>query len=161
MPITNELDEIGQIYKGYFQIYDGTTPYQYDGIVELAERINATYGVLYSTRGKKRVIPTGNDSIFTITVNDTASLYDNANPPTDAKSMSYFIDKILSNVELPEIEFEGYNQTESSSDPYIRDRFKGTVVGTEKVRNNSTGVYERMLVIEITESIKPAIRASA
>ena len=150
---TNQWDNVARIYKGYFQIYVGSTPYKYDQPVEMAETVNAIFSTHYSTSGKKKLASTGFDAQYAITVDSTADLYDTASTPTDVKSISYFISKIIDN-ELPAIEFEGVEVTDASSNKYIKSRFKGYVVGYIHQRNTTTGTYEDALVIEITERIK-------
>ena len=154
----NESSEVSKIYKGKFRIYDGNTPYDYDSIISLEEKINANYAIHYSTGGKKKVISTGNNSQYTITVNNTASLYDTENPPKKAYTISHFVSKILDNQDLPKIVFEGIETTDGTAKPTITSKFTGVIVGTELSRNPSTGVYERTLLIEI-ESLEKLQRS--
>ena len=145
----NEASEISKIFKGKFRIYDGSTPYDYDQIVSLVETINANYAVHYSTQGAKRVIGTGNNSQYTLTVDNTTSLYDSTETPGEDHSISYFVSKILENKNLPIIVFEGIEITEAAKKPTITSKFTGVVVGTELSRNPTTGTYERTIIIEI------------
>ena len=150
---TNLWTSVSRIYKGYFQIYDGTTAYKYDQPIEMKETIGSNYVTHYSTSGKKKLASIGHNSQYTITVHNTADLYDTSVTPTVTRSISYFIDKIIDNA-IPDIEFEGVEETEATTNKFIRNRFKGGVVGVDRSRDNSTGTYTTTMVIEITEKVK-------
>ena len=156
---TNKWENVARIFKGYFQIYVSSTAYAYQHLVEMREETNANYAVHYSTSGQKKLASVGHDSKYTIRLDDTAELYDTAATPTDTKSISYFVDKILDN-SIPEIEFEGVEESDAAANKFIRSRFKGGVVGTNKTRNTTTGTYERELIIKITEKVRVQRMAS-
>ena len=150
----NDFDNnVSRLYKGYFQIYDSSNTYKYMQLTDLVEKIDANVVKHYGTTGIKKLVSIGYDAEYTITIKNTADLYDTDATPTDAKSISYFIDKIMDN-EIPEIEFEGVEVTNAATNKYIRDRFKGGITGTELVRDSGTGVYLRKLTIEITDKVK-------
>ena len=149
----NKWENVSRIYKGFFQIYIGNTPYKFLQPVSMEESVKATYAAHYSTDGKKKLASTGYDSTYTITVDNTAELYDTAATPADKKTISYFIDRIFDN-EIPIVDFEGVEESDAATNKFIRNRFKGGIVDVSRNRNESTGTYEATLVIDITEKTK-------
>ena len=146
----NHWTGVARIYKGYFQIYDGNTPYVYQQPIEMHEEVNVNASPHYDTNGKKKLAAAGFDSKYTVRVVETADLYDDSTNPTDTKTVSYFIDKMFENV-LPDVEFEGVSKSDASSNNVLRRRFKGSIIGTSLERNASTGVLEREIMMEMTE----------
>jgi len=139
----NQEADLGQIYKGFLNIYDGATPFRFKHLVELIFIVQADSEKFYSDTGVKVKKNAGDSSTFEARVKDTADLYDTVDPnPTDIKTLSYFADQIMNKRNMPIADFEGVNEYESASNKFVHHRFIGFVEGIERARREGAGVHE-------------------
>lgn len=137
----NENADRGTLFKGYFQIFDGATPYRFKQLVDVTVVVTADSEKHYSDDGVKYKDSIGNSSSFSFTTTKTADLFDTAATPTDVKTISYFIDQIHQNT-IPEARFQGINVTEALTNDTVTLDFQAFVEDIEEFRNPSTGVYK-------------------
>ena len=144
----NQNADRATLFKGFFQIFDGATPFRFKQLVDVAVVTSADSEKHYRDDGLKFKDSIGNSSSFSFTIDKTADLFDTATPPTDTKTISFFIDQIHNNI-IPEARFQGINVTEASVNPTVTYDFVGFVEDIEDVRTPTTGVYKVQISGEI------------
>ena len=122
----NQEEDLVDVYKGVFGIYDGTELFNFDHPLSIEILDQADTEKFYSASGKKRKRSIGNSSTFKIIVKKTSDLYDDADPAVEVKTISYFRKKI-SELDLPTGIFEGLDESDSSSNEFIRYVFTATI----------------------------------
>ena len=148
----NEQINIALTYKGFFQVYDGATPFRFKKLQEVTIIVSADSEKHYSDDGIKNLDSIGDSSTFTFRTKKTADLFDTADPPTDTKTISYFMDQIMNERVLPISRFEGVQQTEAPSNAFVHVDFTGFVTDIEDTRNATTGAPEVVITGEIRVS---------
>jgi len=151
MPDWNEQEDIGLTYKGFFQIYDGATPFRFKKLQEVTIQTSADSEKHYSDDGFKNMDSVGDSSTFQFRTKKTADLFDTVNPPTDTKTISYFMDQIINQRVLPLIRFEGIQETEAATNAFVHVDFTAFVTDIEDTRNAATGAPEIVVSGEIKE----------
>jgi len=137
----NQNADRATLFKGYFQIYDGATPYRFKQLVDVVVVSSVRSEEHYSDDGTKYKDGNGKSSSFSFTIDKTADLYDAVSPATDTKTISYFIEQHNNNI-VPEARFEGINVTEAGSNPTVTYDFQAFVEDIEDLRTPSNGVYK-------------------
>lgn len=156
----NKDADIGLTFKGFFQIYDGATPFRFRELIEAIVIVAADSEKHYDDKGNKRKKSIGDSSTFQIRVKKTADLYDTTSPATDIKTVSFFQEQIINDRVIPIGEFEGVQETEASVNPFTRTRFKAFIENIEDTRNPATGAPEVVISGEIQSIIKSQRSAS-
>lgn len=154
MPDINLDVNIGLTFKGFFQIYDGATPFRFRELIEVIIAVAADTEKHYSDDGIKRKKSVGDSSTFQFRVKKTADLYDTTSPAVDIKTVSFFQEQIINDRVIPIGEFEGVQETEAPSNAFIRTRFKSFVENIEDTRNPATGAPEVVISGEIQTIVK-------
>lgn len=167
--INAQADQI-LVFKGYFQIYVGATPYKFNEIQELEISIRADAEKHYSSGGVKKKVPAGDSSSWRLVIKNTTDLYDTTDPPIDTKTLSYIISQIMGTSvsggptpavrALPLMKFEGVNQSESSVNAFVHHLFNGYIEEVTKQRNREAGTEEIVLSGEIQSHISNQRTAS-
>lgn len=148
----NQDADVGLTFKGYFQIYDGATPYRYKELQDMSVHTASDSEKYYSDDGKKRKKSLGDSSNFQIRIKKSADLYATGNPPYsggDLKTISYFMNSIINDRVVPEAVFEGVQQTEAASNKFIVVKITCFIETIEDTRNPGTGVPEVVISGEI------------
>ena len=145
----NEAADIGLKYKGYFQIFDGATPFRFKELQEVTITTIADTEKHYSDDGSKTLSSLGDSSTFEMTTKLTADLFDVVSPATDTKTISYFQEQIINKRLIPLATFEGVQETEASSNSFIVINFDAFVTNIEITRLPSTGVPAVVITGEI------------
>ena len=164
---TNLWGTIAHIRRGYFALVDGSTVYRYDQPVSIEFSARARPVVHYSTFGDKTALNTGNDNSVSVTVKETADLYDTTNSIDAAqngvstRSISYFIRKIDENIDLPEIICEYVTKSAGSPAKNLITRFSGHVTGVGRGRSEGLGVNTIALSVLVTRVEKAVAEDAA
>jgi len=148
----NQDTDVGLTFKGYFQIYDGATPYRYKELIDAVVSVTGDSEKYYNDEGAKRKKSLGDSSNFEIRIKKTADLVAAGDPPYsggDLKRLSHFQDQIMNERVIPTATFEGVQKTEASSDEYMVANFTAYVENIEDTRNASTGAPEVVISGEI------------
>jgi len=141
--------DIALTYKGFFQIYDGATPFRFKKLQEVTIQISADSEKHYSDDGFKNMDSVGDSSTFQFRTKKTADLFDTADPPVDVKTISFFMDQIINQRVLPLGRFEGVQETEAPSNAFVHIDFTAFVTDIEDTRNAATGAPEIVVSGEI------------
>jgi hypothetical protein len=148
----NQDADIGLTFKGYFQIYDGATPFRYKELLDCQIITNSDSEKYYNDAGLKRKKSLGDSSSFQIRIKKSADLYASSAPPysgVNLKTISYFMTAIINDRLVPEAVFEGVQQTESATNKYVVVKFTGFVEHIDDSRNPGSGVPEVVISGEI------------
>ncbi|MEM3136732.1 MAG: hypothetical protein QXW37_08455 [Candidatus Nitrosotenuis sp.] len=145
----NQDADVGLTWKGFFQIYDGATPYRFKELVDVTVRTAADTEKTYSDDGKKRKRSIGDSSTYQFRIKKSADLWSTAFPSTDAKTIGYFQNQIINNRVIPKAQFEGVQETEAASNKFVRVKFTATVEDIEDSRSPTTGAPEVVISGEI------------
>ena len=137
----NQNQDRATLFKGYFEIFDGATPYRFKQLVDITKVVSAQSETHYSDDGEQFKDYTGHSSSFSFTIDKTADLFDTANPPTNIRTISYFQDQIMTKHIIPEARFRGVNVTESTSENTVTDDFDAFIEDIEDIRSPNLGVY--------------------
>lgn len=149
----NEAD-IGETSKGYFEIYDGATPYRFKLLQTVTVITAADFEKLYTDNFIKVLKSTGDSSTFEFTTKKTSDMFDTTSPATSIRTISYFKEKIVNDRVIPLGHFEGVQETESSSNKFIHEEFNAYVTNIEDSRDPTTGAP----VITVSGEIRDIIR---
>jgi len=136
----NQNADVGLKFNGFFQIFDGATPFRFKELQEVTIIVAADTEKHYSDDGTKSMTSLGDSSTFSMTTKKTADLWDTASPSTDTKTVSFFQEQIINNRVIPLATFEGVQETEASSNKFIRVEFTAFVLNIEDTRLPNTGV---------------------
>lgn len=152
MVVWNQEDDIGLTFKGYFTINDGTSDYEYRLLQEAVITTASDNEKFYSATGTKLKKATGDSSNYRIRVKKTADLWATGSGPytgTASKTISAFQTAIINDRTVPELTFEGVQETEAASNEFVHVRFVGFVENIEDTRNPNTGAPEVVISGEI------------
>jgi hypothetical protein len=108
MAVINEQELRTSTFKGFVQFQDpaGSTYYRMKERQNFGITLNFSYSEHYSDSGQKAFDPSGYNHSFNMTLKVTSDMIDDANPPTDKKTISYWIYKAVQNDPL-DITFVG------------------------------------------------------
>ena len=152
MAVWNQEADIALLFKGFFQINDGTTDYEYRLLQEASIITQSDNEKFYSATGTKVKKAIGDSSTFEIRTKKSADLWATGSPPysgANSKTISAFQEDIINNRVVPELTFEGVQETEASSNEFIHVRFVAFVENIEDTRNPATGAPEVVISGEI------------
>lgn len=166
MPVTNLDADIVLLTKAVIGFYDNGDHatgnlFTFDEMQEVENDIIADFEKYYSATGKKRKKVIGDSSTFRIMLKKTSTLYDTADPPTDQKSLSFFQKILLIDRKHVEVAIETVVESESGTDPFIRNQWIGNVEGMKDIRNPDTGAIEVEVTGELLELIQQDRRQAA
>ena len=148
----NKDDEVGLTYKGFFQIYDGATPFRFKSLMEVTIITAADTEKHYDDAGLKRKKSIGDSSTYELRTKKTADLWAVGNPPytgANLKTISAFQTDIINNRLIPTVSFEGVQETEATTNEFVHVRFTAFVENIEDTRNPTTGAPEVVISGEI------------
>lgn len=150
----NEWDEgIAKIFDGYFLIKVSSTWYRYKRLTALNGSNGIGVSDHYGDDGKLELAPVSLNSTYSVTIEETARLFESTTTPSDIKSLSYIISQMFK-MKLTPIEFEAVEETDASANQYIHNSFRGYITDTGHSRNTGAGTYERTLTIRVTELVE-------
>ena len=149
----NQWADIAHVWNGYFLIKVDTTWYRYKKLTALNGSNSVGVSDHYGDDGDLELGVVSLNSNYTVTLEETADLFESVATPTDIKSLSYIIGQMFK-MKLTPIEFDAVDVSESSSDEYIHNAYKGFVTDTGHARNTGSGVYERTLTIRVTKLVE-------
>ncbi len=154
MPDWNQEADIGFTFKGFFQIYDGATPFRFKSLIEASIIVAADAEKYYSDSGAKVKASLGDSSSYQIRVKKSADLFSTVSPSVDVKTINYFQEQIINQRVIPKARFEGVQETQAASNKFIRVDFNAFVENIEDTRNPGTGVPEVVISGEILNLIR-------
>jgi hypothetical protein len=148
----NQEADIGLIFKGLFRINDGIGDFEYDLLQEATITTTSDNEKFYSATGTKLKKAIGDSSTWEIRIKKTADLWATGSPPytgAASKTISAFQTDIINNRVVPELTFEGVQETEAASNEFVHVRFVGFIENIEDTRNPATGAPEVVMSGEI------------
>lgn len=148
----NQEADIGLTYKGFFTINDGISDFQFKLLQTVTITTTVDTEKFYSDTGIKAMKAIGDSSTFEITVKKSADLWATGAPPyvgANSKTISAFQTDIINNRVVPQLTFEGIQETEAATNEFIHVRFTAFVIGIEDTRNAATGAPEVVISGEI------------
>ena len=149
----NQEADVGLLFKGFWQIYEGATPFRYKLLQEVTVTTNIDTEKFYSDVGTKLMKSIGDSSTFSFRIKKSADLWATGAPPYtgagEPQTISAFQTDMINNRVVPQIDFEGVQETEASSNEFIHVRFTGFVLTIEDTRNPTTGAPEVVITGEI------------
>lgn len=148
----NQEADIGLVYKGFFQIYEGATPFRFKLLQEAIITTTLDTEKFYADDGTKLKKAIGDSSTFEIRIKKSADLWATGSPPytgANVKTISAFQTDIINNRVTPQIDFEGIQETEASTNEFVHVRFTAFVENIEDTRNAATGAPEVVISGEI------------
>ena len=150
----NQEADIALTAKGYFQIYDGATPFRFKLLQDVTIETAADFEKFYTDDYTKLLKSTGDSSTFEFRTKRTADLFDTALPATDTKTISYFQEQIVNDRVIPAAKFEGVQVHESASNTFTHFEFNAFVTNITDARDPSTGAPEIVVVGEIKDIVR-------
>lgn len=139
--INQSIDQI-QVFKGFFYVYVGVTPYRLTELQDLQIIAQADTEKHYSDAGVKKKVISGDSSSWRLATKLTTDLFDTAITPTDIKTISYIEYAIMTLRTLPQMQFESVNQSDSAANKFVHHIYSGYIENCTKTRNRGTGTYE-------------------
>jgi len=148
----NQEADIGLTYKGFFTINDGISDFQFKLLQTVTITTTVDTEKFYSDDGTKLKKAIGDSSTFEITIKKSADLWATGAPPyigANSKTISAFQTDIINNRIVPQLTFEGVQETEATTNEFVHVRFVAFVETIDDSRNPATGAPEVVISGEI------------
>lgn len=152
MTTWNQETDIGLTFKGLFRINDGSGDFEFDLLIEAVVSTASDNEKFYSATGTKLKKAIGDASNYSIRVKKSADLWATGSGPytgTNSKTISAFQTAIINDRVVPQLTFEGVQETESASNEFVHVRFVAFIENIEDTRNPQTGAPEVVISGEI------------
>lgn len=149
----NELAETSDVFDAFTEFEFGGDRYKFKGLQEMTVEYDFVDVDKYDTQGTLKLINAGQNHTWELRIPQTADLYDTANPPTDVKTLSYYIyQKNLKNRVL--VNVRDVSVGESGSNPTVDHSFIGEFQKYRKERPEGGGDIQVVLSGRITTFTK-------
>lgn len=150
----NDLDETSPVFDAFVQFEFGNDRYLFDGLQEMTVEYDFLDVDKYSYQGQLKLIKAGQNHTWELRIPQTADMYDTADPPTDVKTLSYYIyqKEVLGNRVL--VTVRDVSVSESGSNPTVDHSFIGEFQKYRKERPEGGGDLQVILSGRITTFTK-------
>lgn len=149
----NDIDETSPVFDSFVQLQFGADRYLFDGLQETAIEYDFLDVDKYSYQGQLKLVKAGQNHTWEIRIAQTADMYDTVDPPTDVKTLSYYIyQKDLGNRVL--VTVRDVSVSESGANPTVDHSFIGEFQKYRKEKPEGGGDIQIILSGRITTFTK-------
>lgn len=149
----NDLDQTSDVFDAFVQFQFSSDRYLFDGLQQMTVEYNFVDVDKYSYDGQLKLVGAGQNHTWELRIPQTADMYDTANPPTDVKTLSYYLyQKTLKKRVL--VTVRDVSVGESGSQPTVDHSFVGEFQKYRKERSEGGGDIQLVLSGRITTFTK-------
>jgi len=149
----NELSETSDVFDAFVEFEFAGDFYKFKGLQEMTVEYDFLDVKKYDTDGVMKLVNAGQNHTWELRIPQTADMYDTADPPTDVKTISYYIkQKTLKNRVL--VTVRDVSVGESGSNPTVDHSFVGEFQKYRKERPEGGGDIQVVLIGQITTFTK-------
>ena len=152
--VRNDLDETSDVFDAFVQFEFGGDRYLFDGLQEMTVEYDFLDVDKYSYQGQLKLVQAGQNHTWELRIPQTADMYDTVDPPTDVKTLSYYIyqKEVLKNRVL--VTVRDVSVGESGSNPTVDHSFVGEFQKYRKERPEGGGDLQVVISGRITTFTK-------
>ena len=149
----NDLDQTSDVFDAFVQFQFGSDRYLFDGLQQMTVEYNFLDVDKYSYQGELKLVGAGQNHTWELRIPLTADMFDTANPPTDVKTLSYYIyQKTLKKRVL--VTVRDVSVSESGANPTVDHSFVGEFQKMRKERPEGGGDIQLVLSGRVTTFTK-------
>ena len=154
----NALAETSDVFDAFVQFEFGSDRFKFDGLQEMTVEYDFIDVDKYDTNGVLKLVRAGQNHTWELRIPQTADMYDTVTPPTDVKTLSYYLyqKEVLQNRII--VTVRDVSVSESGSNPTVDHSFVGEFQKYRKERPEGGGDLQVILSGRITTFTK-AIRS--
>jgi len=149
----NELDETSDVFDAFVEFKFGSDFFKFKGLQEMTVEYDFIDVDKYDTQGTLKLVKAGQNHTWELRIPQTADMYDTVDPPTDVKTLSYYLSqKELGNRII--VDVRDVSVGESGVNPTVDHSFIGEFQKYRKERPEGGGDLQVVLSGRITTFTK-------
>ena len=153
----NELAETSDVFDAFVEFEFGSDRYKFKGLQEMTVEYDFIDVDKYDTQGTLKLINAGQNHTWELRIPQTADMYDTVTPPTDVKTLSYYLyqKEVLKN-RIP-VTVRDVSVSESGSQRTVDHSFTGEFKKYRKERPEGGGDLQVILsgrIITFTKALR-------